>query len=298
MEKAVIQYQKAFNRIIERLKANEHVLAVMVFGSMVTGDLWDESDIDLFVITKEYPNALKNIYTDEKGIAVHIKIINKEKFLQLHERDLRGGFIHRIFASSKLVFSRDMDITSRYNSGRYYPDVDKERWNMVYLGKLLKDIGLCKKYVSSGKLLTAYSICVSCVEKYSQLYVNYSGHMISKDAVATAMNLNSGFKNIVEQLFSNKGVMEESIKDTIDFINMDIDRNIKNITAILIETMKNNQKMLSSEDIRNDKLFENYDIEMEEILKVLWQKNLIKKSTREYDLPNGKMVIQENVYFI
>ena len=44
MERTILQYQKAFNSIIERLKSNDSVLAVMVFGSMVTGDLWDESD--------------------------------------------------------------------------------------------------------------------------------------------------------------------------------------------------------------------------------------------------------------
>ncbi|MDP4087969.1 MAG: nucleotidyltransferase domain-containing protein [Bacillota bacterium] len=298
MEKAVVQYQRVFNRTIDRLKANDHVLAVMVFGSMVTGDLWDESDIDFFVITKEYPETLKNIYTDEKGISVHIKIMNKEKFLQLHESDLKGGFIHRIFASSRLVFSRDMELTNRYNSGRYYPDVDRERWNMVYLGRVLKNISLCRKYLSGGKILTAYSICVSCIEEYSRLYVNFSGHMISKDAIATAMNLNNNFKSCVEDLFCNNGEMEDLIRKTIDFINGEIDQNIKNIARLLIESMEKCQGMASSEDIKNDKLYESYDIEMEEILKELWKKNIIKKGSRDYNLSNGKTVIQENVYYI
>jgi predicted nucleotidyltransferase len=56
----------------------------MVFGSMVTGDLWDESDIDFFVITKEYPETLKNIYTDEKGISVHIRIMSKDPLILNH----------------------------------------------------------------------------------------------------------------------------------------------------------------------------------------------------------------------
>jgi len=50
MEKTILQYQKAFNSLMNNLKKNEKVLAVMVFGSLVTGDLWEESDIDLFVV--------------------------------------------------------------------------------------------------------------------------------------------------------------------------------------------------------------------------------------------------------
>ncbi len=34
----------------------------MVFGSMVTGDLWEESDIDLFVVTNEDIKVEKYIH--------------------------------------------------------------------------------------------------------------------------------------------------------------------------------------------------------------------------------------------
>ena len=48
-----MQYQDVFNRLVNKLKSKDEILAVMVFGSIVTGDLWDESDIDLFVITNK-----------------------------------------------------------------------------------------------------------------------------------------------------------------------------------------------------------------------------------------------------
>ncbi len=63
MNDNIIKYQTAFNNVIDRLKNNESVLAVMVFGSMVTGDLWEESDIDLFVVINEDIKVEKNIYT-------------------------------------------------------------------------------------------------------------------------------------------------------------------------------------------------------------------------------------------
>ncbi len=62
MNDNIIKYQTAFNNVIDRLKNNESVLAVMVFGSMVTGDLWEESDIDLFVVTNEDIKVEKYIH--------------------------------------------------------------------------------------------------------------------------------------------------------------------------------------------------------------------------------------------
>jgi predicted nucleotidyltransferase len=298
VERTILQYQKAFNSSIDRLKANEAVLAVMVFGSMVTGDLWDESDIDLFVILDRKMQNIKNIYTEEKQVPVHIKLMSKSKFMQLYEEDLRGGFMHRMFASSRLVFSKDMEITIKYDSGRYYPDLDRERWNMVYLGKVLKSIDVCNKYLSNDGIYTAYSAAIRAVESYARLYVNCSGYMISKDAMTMAMNLNDSFRTCVDGLFFNKPDTVKAIEQTIEYIENSIDENIRNTASILINYMRERDCFLSTEDIKNDKLFVSYDIAMEDILNRLWERNIIKKDSRDYKVEDGKLLFKENVYFI
>lgn len=298
LERTILQYQKAFNSVIERLKGNDSVLAVMVFGSMVTGDLWDESDIDLFVILDNKLMDINNIYTSEKEIPVHIKIMSKNKFIQFYEDDLRGGFIHRIFASSRLVFSKDQDITNRYDNGRYYPDIDRERWNMVYLGNVLKNIGICKKYLYNDGIYTAYISAVKCVEDFAKLYVNSSGHMISKDAMTMAMDLNEEFKNHVDALFFTTGGSSSIIENCINYLLQNIDNNLRQNTELLINYMRQKDCFLSAENIRRDNLFKDFDIDMEEILNKLWEKNLIKKETRDYKTDEGKVLFKENVYFI
>ena len=298
MGRTILQYQKAFNSAINRFKANKLVLAVMVFGSMVSGDLWDESDIDLLVVFDNKRTGLKDIYTEEKGIPIHVKLMSKSNFLQSSDEDLKGGFIHRIISSSRLVFSKDMEITSQYDVGRYYPDLDRERWNMVYLGELFKNMGLCKKYLQNDVIYTSYIAAVRSVEEFSKLYVNSSGHMISKDAVTIAMNLNNSFRKCVEELFFNKSDMAAAINDTMDYFKKYIDKNIRNITKILLNYMREKDSFLSSEDIKNDRLFYNYNINMEEILNSLWQKNLLKKDTRDYKMKDGTVLTQENVYFM
>ena len=299
MEKSIAQYQKAFNNLMDSLKANESVLAVMVFGSMVTGDLWEESDIDLFVILDKKMTEIRNIYTEEKEVPVHIKLMSKNKFMQLYEEDfLRGGFLHRIFASCRLVFSKDMEITTKYDSGRYYPDLDRKRWNMAYLGNVLKNIGVCKKYLYNNGVYTAYSAAVKCTEDFSKLYVNFYGYMISKDAMSMAMNLNDNFGKCVDNLFFNKTDINKSIEEMVTYIQNSIDESLRDICDLLISYMKEKDCFLSAEDIKRDKLFQSYDIALEEVLNRLWEKNIIKKENRDYKTEDGKSLFKENVYFI
>ncbi|MGH4050275.1 MAG: nucleotidyltransferase domain-containing protein [Clostridium sp.] len=297
MTKTILQYQNAFNSVLDRIKIDESVLAVMVFGSMVTGDLWEESDIDFFVIVDKNFEKIRDIYAQEKDVPVHIKLMGKEKFIQLYSDNLRGGYIHRIFASSKLMFSKDMDITIMYDGGRFFPDIDRERWGMYFLGKLLKDIGVCKKYLSSDGIYTAYSTAIMCIEKYSRLFVNSSGYMISKDVMTMALNLNDSFKVCVDKLFFESKTVE-TIQETIIYLEDSINSSIKSNCALLLNYMREKDTFLSAEQIMAEDLFKNFNIEMEEILNKMWERDIIKKESREFKIDEDKILFKQNVYYV
>ena len=78
-------------------------------------------------------------------------------------------------------------------------------------------MGVCKKYLWSDAIYTSYSSAISCIEKYSKLLVNSSGHMISKDAMTMALNLNEDFKLCVDKLFFEKSNIKETIKETMTY---------------------------------------------------------------------------------
>ena len=297
MERTILQYQKAYNSIIDKLKSKKNIIGVMVFGSMVSGDLWEESDIDLFVITKDGPSDIENIHLDEKGVPVHIKLMGKEKFINLHEKDLKGGFIHRIFASSKLVFSKDNEITQRYDDGRYYPDLDRERWNIVYLGEFLKSMGNCKKQLGNNSIYLANVSMNKCLESFAKLYVNYSGYMISKDALTMAINLDDEFKMYVDKFMYGKEDIKKSINECLDYLWDYVDLNLKSMCRLLLGYIKEEDRFLSSSEINKDPLFVDFNIEVEEILDKLWDKNIVKRDFREYKF-NNEVLFKENVYYI
>ena len=50
MAKTVLELQNAFQSVVNQIKKNKKVVALFTFGSIVSGDVWEESDIDLFLI--------------------------------------------------------------------------------------------------------------------------------------------------------------------------------------------------------------------------------------------------------
>lgn len=295
MSKSIIDYQKSSEKLINVLKVNKKVLAIFAFGSIISGDLWEESDIDLFVVYKDVFEEVRDIYSEVLDIPVHMKVLNKEKFLELYKNDGKKGSIRNLLVSSKIIFSRDEEIESVFNKAKYSLDKYKEMWNLVYLGNVIKDLRVTKKYLHNDSIFTSYEVLIRALDSFAKLFLNLNGYTVSKDAVKMATNLNNKFGMIVESLFNNKCIKED-IQNTIDYIDIFLDENINEAAKVLLDYLYDKNKALSSYEIRNNDSFKEFDIKIEDILKELYKRKLIIKETKKLELPSNEKLISENVY--
>ncbi len=295
MSKSILDYQKSYEKLINVLEVNKKVLAVFAFGSIISGDLWDESDIDLFVVYKDIFDDVRDIYSEILDIPVHMKILNKEKFLMLYRSDGNKGVIRNLLISSKIIFSRDDEIENIFNKAKYILDKHTEIWNLVYLGNIIKDIGVIKKYLQNNSLITSYEVLIRALDSFAKLYLNLNGYTVSKDAVKMTINLSNKFNIIVGNLFDNK-CTKENVQNTVDYIEKFLDENINEASKSLLDYLYEKNIFLSSYEIRNSELFKEFDIKIEDILKELYKKGLIIKNTKNLEVFSNEKFISENVY--
>lgn len=295
MLKTILNYQKASEKLLNTLKRNKKVLAIFAFGSIVNGDIWEGSDIDAFVVYEDEFDEVRHIYSEILDIPVHLKVLKKEKFLESYETNSKKGLIRDMLISSKLVYSRDEEIEQVFNEAKYSMDKYIELWNLQYLGNLIKSIKVTKKYLYNDRLFTAYEVLIRALDNFAKLYLNLNSYIVSKDAVKMAMNLNNDFNSVVENLFQN-GCHYEEIKNTVDYIEKFIDENIGMGAKLLLDYLNEKNTFLSSHEIKNDEIFKEFNIKIEDILKELYNHQLIKKDVRKIDLPLKEKLISENVY--
>ena len=295
MSKSIVDYQKSSEKLINILKVNKKVLAIFAFGSIISGDLWEESDIDLFVVYKDIFEDVRDIYSEILDIPVHMKVLSKERFLELYKNDGKKGSIRNLLLSSKIIFSRDEEIESVFNKAKYSFDKYKENWNLLYLGNIIKDLGVTKKYLHNDSIFTSYEVLIRALDSFAKLYLNLNGYTVSKDAVKMATNLNNRFSTIVGNLFNNK-CTNENIKNTVDYIESFLDENINEAAKLLLDYLYEKTIALSSYEIRNSEVFKEFDIKIEDILKELYKRKLIIKDTKRLDILSNEKLISENVY--
>lgn len=295
MLKVILDYQKASEKLINLLQANSKVLAVFAFGSIINGDLWEESDIDTFVVYKDQFNSIRDVYSQILDIPVHMKILNKEKFLELYENNDEKGEIRKMLISSKLVFSRDKEIEILFNKAKYSIDNLVEIWNLVYVGKLIKDLGVTKKYLYNHRLFTSFEVLMRALDSFAKLYLNINGYTVSRDAVKMAMSLNNKFNMLVENLIE-KELKQEYITSIVEYIDDYLAENISIAAKFLLNYLEKRNTYLSSYEIKNDEIFSQFDIKIEDILKELFKSGFIEKNSRKIKLPARERIINENVY--
>ncbi|MBD7909745.1 nucleotidyltransferase domain-containing protein [Clostridium sp. HBUAS56017] len=295
MAKTVIELQNAFQSIVNTLKKNKKVLAIFTFGSIVTGDVWEESDIDLFVVYSNEYEKIRDVYSEILGVPVHTKLLHRKSFFELYENQGQKGFIRNLLIESRIVFSRDEDIEEIYKKARYSTDDQIEIWNLVYLGNLIKDLGVCRKYFSNGGFRTSYEILIRVLDSLARLFINLNGYVVSKDSLTMAANLNNEFKEVVDRLFYVE-TKKESIIYIIDYVNRFLDENIVISCKLLLDYLEEKNDFLSSNEIKKDEKFKNFDIKIENILKELEKRKIIVKKKRGLKDSEEIKVLDEIVY--
>ena len=295
MLQSILNYQKASQKLITILKTNKKVLTVFAFGSIVNGDLWEESDIDIFVVYKDNFEEIRDVYSEILDIPVHMKILNKEKFLELYNTNGQKGIIRNLLISSKIIVSKDEEIDNIYNKAKYTLDKHIGLYNLVYLGSLIKNLRVSKKYLQNNNLFTSYEVLIRALDSFSKLYLNLNGYTVSKDAVKMTMNLNNQFNILIEKLFSS-GELKENINNTIMYIEDFLDMNIYVAAKLILEYLNDREEFVSSHEIKNDEKFKDFDIKIEDILKELYKRNIIVKKSRKLDLQGREKLVNENVY--
>lgn len=295
MNLKIAEFQKVFSKVTSELQNNPDVLALLAFGSVVNGDLWDESDIDLLVIVKSDIEGIKDIYIYEENIPIHYKLIPKALILDDKIKKINKINLDKIFISSKLIFSKDSDITKIHGELRYFPETERQKMNLLYLGETLNIMNVLKKYLYYNRNITSFELAIRCIDSFSKLYINNSDYLVSKDAITMAINLNDEFRIIVEDIFFGGGNKEEAISKLIDYVSEYIRRNLKKCCIFLIEFIKSKNSWVTSQSLRDQDTFKYLSINMEDILKELYKSKVLKRKILHQSIKGFKY--KENVYY-
>jgi len=177
------------DELTKKAEADEYVLNLMVAGSLSYDTVWEKSDIDFMMITRDEPYRVHRGFV-EKDVFMEGEVVTRDHFRKGTQRVKDGSIFHSYFSKSKLLVSKDDTILD------FYEDINN-------IGS--RDV--------EDLLLLNYIFCKDLINKsYKALYVKEDPHF--------ALNfIMSGIRRManIEVLLNRAIPLRESTVQALEF---------------------------------------------------------------------------------
>ncbi len=106
------EFQRALDRLVEQVRSDRSILAVILCGSLAHDRVWARSDIDLVLVTiddRKVERGGLSLYADR--LNVHAVLLPRGEFRRTVERATHNSIMHSFLVKGRLLYTHDETIT-------------------------------------------------------------------------------------------------------------------------------------------------------------------------------------------
>lgn len=211
------KYKAALEVFIEKIKEESNIISVIAYGSVVNGELWEKSDIDIWLISKENSKKIYNQYSlVVEDIDFQVELYSRNYFFELVDSPHCQSFFRSVLPKSKLIYSKDKAIENLFNEDHVLGDRDKEE-NL--LNAAIYGVVCVKKVEKILKLnedaLLAFGVMLKLVRNLANIEVAYNNQYPCREVENQALHLNYDFFNDIYVDLVNSKVDELNIENKL-----------------------------------------------------------------------------------
>lgn len=289
------RYQNAADSIVEKIKADPNVIAVILCGSLSYDQVWEKSDIDMTIIVRD--QNLKNhsfcLVEDDINMEVHVE--TRSGFKRLLEGMDGGFFLHSYYSKGKLIYCTEDSFYEYFEDYKSYGrddialNVFFNTFDLLYYYK--KSMKWLK--VKEDRLYSQYYV-LKAAEVIARMEVSISGEIPTREAIRKAMELNPSliapyYQDAMSHLYSEAELMQ-----AIEGINYYMEKQLDIIKKPLLDYM-------SDGEMKTVTMIANYfhveDHALPAILDYLADKGVIAKVSQTIRLtPKSRLAVEEIAY--
>lgn len=188
------RYQEALDAFITKVKQDRYIVAAILFGSLAYDDVWEQSDIDLALLSRDDKSDDRSYSIVENGINMHVSVGPRGKFKAMVEKSLHGNFIHSIMARSTLIFSTDESIRDYYQNAWHVGGQDREMQLLNAAGNMLGLLTKAEKWLIVKQDPTYSFLYIMYMLKHlASIEVLWNYDVPGREVINQALQYNSTF---------------------------------------------------------------------------------------------------------
>ena len=298
------KYESALQEFVNKAKKDSNIIALFSYGSIVTDELWEKSDIDIWLVSKENKKKVYNQYSlVEDDIDLQVELYSRNYFIELVDSPSNQNFFRSAMKHSILHFSTDDSIKKIYTEESYLGEREKEENLLksgIYTVTCIKKIE--KLLECHGDITELFSLMLKLVKHLSNIEVTLDNQFINQNVEIQALGLNYDFFNrVFMKLLDNKLDVEQLTEKYLEckqYFNEKSDIIFKPI----IKWFKNEDDVRGNSEI-NEYIKRKYCIsndgnELTDSYNWLVKKEILTKTTESIKLLDSSKVSFEEAAYV
>jgi predicted nucleotidyltransferase len=234
------KFTDALDDLVEQLKKDRSILAVILCGSLSHDTVWAKSDIDLALVTiddKKVNSSARSLYAD--GVNVHAFLLPRADFRKTVEGTVRNSFMHSLLAKGRLLYTHDESIAALcarlHEIGERDTQVQLLAAGTHALGSIYK---AHKWMVTRGDLDYTALWILYAATALARIEIIGSGLLADREVIPQAMKLNPVlFKTIYSDLLNTKKT-KKLVQGALDAVDLYMANKIKPLFGLVLDHLE------------------------------------------------------------
>ncbi len=239
----VKDYQAAFDSLLEKVKQDEYMLSLMVYGSLSYDKVWEKSDIGAILVSRDDVYRRHHVLM-EKDAYITTALHTRDNFRKLIQSVTDGSIPQSLLSKSRVVYTKDDTIHDVYEDIQKMGSRDLEKIllaNYVYcrdlLNKALRAINV------SDDPTFGFNFIISSMRRLANIEVILDKQIPIRESIIQALEVNPEFFNeIYVETIRNPSKDKKTLNNLIKKVELYLDERLEKIAQPIIRLVEKYQE--------------------------------------------------------
>ena len=140
------RFDDALEAFIEFIKQDKSIIAALLFGSLVEGNVWEKSDVDIILISNDERKPYRFYWLDQDELNFQVSVYSRDRFKRMFEQNLSGSWFQHMVNTSKILYSNDKTIDEYIQRAQSPGKRDVELQILYVISMVIGDLEKAEKF--------------------------------------------------------------------------------------------------------------------------------------------------------
>lgn len=244
------RFDNALEAFVEFIQQDKSIQVALLFGSLVEGNVWEKSDVDIILVSNDEKNPYKFYWLEQDDLNFQVTIYSRNRFKRMFEQNLSGSWFQHMLSTCKILFSEDETINEYVQQIQSPGKRDVEMQILYIIAMILGNLEKAEKYLrNKNDVVQSYLFISRLLDHLAQVVVLLNGEIPGREVIEQALKYEAEmFTRILTRVIEEK-TDTEKMYDIIDLIKTYVVEKTEIIFRPVIDYFKNEPEIRTISDL-------------------------------------------------